>query len=40
MLCSGVELRPCVYTTRHAKIEAIKYVDVMSLYAYICKYFK
>jgi len=39
MPCTGAEPRPFVYITRHGK-ETIQYVDVMSLYPYINKYFK
>jgi len=35
----GVELRPCDYIIKCRKMR-LQYIDVMSLYPYICKYFK
>ena len=40
MIFTVVDLSPCVYTKRHGENGTVKYVDVMSLYLYICKYFK
>ena len=39
MLCTGVDLKPCVYTIRHGRMRQ-QYVDVMSFYPYIFRYFK
>ena len=39
-LCTVVEPRPCVFTIRAERVRRLQYCDVMSLYPYICKYFK
>ena len=38
-LCTGVEPRPCVFTTKSKRVWNL-YGTAMSLYPYICKYFK
>jgi len=37
---TAVEPRPYDFTKRCAREEAVQYVDVMSLYQYVCKYNK
>jgi len=35
-----VEPKPCFFTIRSEVVESVQYCDLMSVYPYICKYFK